>query len=33
LIDAEVAADGQASLALDPPDSEPLGDPLATPAP
>jgi segregation and condensation protein B len=32
LIDAEVAADGQASLALDPPDTEPLGDPLA-PAP
>jgi segregation and condensation protein B len=29
LIDGEVAADGQASLALDPPDTEPLGDSLA----
>jgi segregation and condensation protein B len=32
LIDAEVAADGQASLALDPPDTEHLGDQFA-PAP
>lgn len=32
LIDAEVTADGQASLALEPPDPEPLGDQLA-PAP
>jgi segregation and condensation protein B len=32
LIDAEVAADGQASLALDSPDTEPQGDQLA-PAP
>ncbi|HVK32314.1 MAG TPA: SMC-Scp complex subunit ScpB [Burkholderiaceae bacterium] len=29
LIDGEVAADGQASLALDPPDTEPIGDSLA----